>query len=325
MENVKGIANTAGKQPVIRHKLPFRKAFMRDLPKWLFMSPFIIGCSVFVLYPIIMSIVYSFADFDGLTIAYYGVFNYFEMFDFTVENGFNVGIGFGVWKSFGVTALYAIISIPLSMVLSYTLALALRRNIPGVKVVRLLFYLPVVLPGFVGGEIWMDILRYDVRNMGLLNNWLINGFGVANAFYQGKAATQLATNICCGLLGIGGGMIVWLAAFGNIPPTLYEAADIDGATYFQKLFKITLPMSTPIIFYNLICSIIGSLQIFDTYSYIGTGQNEGLYFISIRIYRTAFEQYNYGMACALSWVLFIVIGILTIIMFKSSKWVFYGE
>ena len=211
------------------------------------------------------------------------------------------------------------------MTLSYILALALKNNIPGVKVIRLLFYLPVLLPGFVSGQIWTDILRYNTNDMGILNQWLIKLFGSANMFYQGSAATQMATLICTGLLGIGGGMIVWLAAFGNIPPTLYEAADIDGATYMQKLFKVTLPMSTPIIFYNLISAIIGTLQIFDTYSYIGTGANEGLYFISIRIYKTAFESFNYGLACSLSWVLFVVIGILTVIMFKSSKWVFYGE
>ena len=84
-------------------------------------------------------------------------------------------------------------------------------------------------------------------------------------------------------------------------------------------------MTTPILFYNLICAVIGTLQVFDTYSYLGLGVDEGLYFISVRIFITAFKQSNFGLACALSWILFIVIGILTIIMFKSSKWVFYGE
>jgi len=271
-----------------------------------------------------MSIVYSFTDFNGISIGQFYIDNYLSLFDFRVVQGIQVGKGFGIWKSFGITALYTIISIPLSMVCSYTLALALRKNIPGIKVLRLLFYLPVVIPGIVGGQIWMDILNYDIYKQGLLNQLTIDLFGFASKFYMG-VNTQMITLICVGLFGIGGGMIVWIAAFENIPKTLYEAADIDGAKYFSKLFKITLPMTTPILFYNLICAVIGTLQVFDTYSYLGLGVDEGLYFISVRIFITAFKQSNFGLACALSWILFIVIGILTIVMFKSSKWVFYGE
>ena len=192
-----------------------------------------------------------------------------------------------------------------------------------IKIVRLLCYLPVLIPGIVFGQIWMDMLGHPE---GLINSWLVN-LGLPKQTFFSAEATQLSTLIVVSQWGIGGGMIVWLAALENIPSTLYEAADIDGAKYYKKLFKITLPMSTPIIFYNLISAVIGCLQTFDSYAYLGRGENDATYFISIRIYVTAFEGtvHQYGFACAMAWILFIIIAVLTGIMFKSSKWVFYGE
>ncbi len=296
----------------------FLRGAKKEYSNWLFMLPFIVGFSVFVAYPIIMSFVYSFTDFNAIRIKNYGFFNYENIFDFSAY-----GMGNDIWKSFGLTALYAVISIPLNMFLSFTLAMALRKAIPGIRGIRLLFYLPVLIPGIVMGQIWTDMLGHPE---GLINQWL-GAIGLpANTFFSSEK-TQFATLIAISQWGIGGGMIVWLAALENVPKTLYEAAEMDGITFFGKLFKITLPMCTPIIFYNLIGSIIGALQVFDTYAYLGTGQNNGLYFISIRIYTTAFggRVHDYGLACALAWVLFAVIAVLTGIMFKTSSWVFYGD
>ena len=161
---------------------------------------------------------------------------------------------------------------------------------------------------------------------GLINQWLAQ-LGFSKHTFFSAESTQLMTLLVVSQWGIGGGMIVWLAALENVPKTLYEAAEIDGARFFTKLFRITLPMSSPIIFYNLICSLIACLQTFDSYAYLGVGENNATNFISIRIYVTAFagDVHNYGLACAMAWILFLVIAVLTGVMFRTSKWVFYGD
>lgn len=296
----------------------FLRGAKKDYSNWLFMMPFIVGFLLFVFYPIITSLYYSFTNFNALRITKIGLFNYADIFDFS-----KFGMGKDIWKSFGLTGLYAVISIPLNILLSYTLALVLRKNIPGIKIIRLLCYLPVLIPGIVFGQIWMDMLGYPE---GLINQWLVNS-GLSKHTFFSSESTQFLTLIIVSQWGIGGGMIIWLAALENVPKTMYEAADIDGANYFTKLFKITLPMCSSIIFYNLICSLIACLQTFDSYAYLGRGENDATYFISIRIYVTAFagDVHNYGLACALAWVLFCFIAVLTAIMFKTSKWVFYGD
>ena len=134
--------------------------------------------------------------------------------------------------------------------------------------------------------------------------------------------------IFMGLWGIGGGMILWLSAFKNIPNGVYEAADIDGASVFTKVFKITIPMSTSMIFYNLIMGLIGALQVNSTLIYAprdGRGYENSVYFVGVKIYREAFVRDNLGYASAIAWVLFLVIAILTLVCFKTNKWVYYGD
>jgi multiple sugar transport system permease protein len=294
----------------------FKKELKNDIGCYLFLSPFIIGFSVFVLYPIIMSIFYSVTDFNGVYITQIGLFNYADIFDTS-----KFGMFKDIMKSFGLTFIYAIISIPLNMILSFSLALLIHKNIKGIKTIRLLCYLPVLIPSIAFGQLWKDMLNYP---NGLINQFL-NDIGLqAMTFYYAEA-TQLSTLITTSQWGIGGGLIIWLAALNNIPQTLYEAADLDGANYLTKLIKITLPMSSPIIFYNLICAVIACLQTFDSYSFLNRGINDATYFISIRIYVTAFVEKSYGLACSIAWLLFAVIGALTVVMFKTSKWVFYGE
>lgn len=310
----------------------FWRNFKKEYSNWLFMAPFIVGFLVFMLYPLIASLVYSFSDITvtGAADKWGFAVNYGKMFMVNAKTGRLPTAGRETWDAFKVTGLYAILSIPINVVLAYSLALALRKNIPGIKVLRLLFYLPVLIPGIVGGQIWLDILQFGVKEseLGIINQWLLNaGVPLADlpTFFR-STKTEFWTVLVIAQWGIGGGMIVWLAALENVPKTLYEAADIDGASYFTKLFRITLPMSTPIIFYNLIGAIIGSLQMFDTMSYLGQGIGEkSMNFVAIHIYVEAFNAGKYGFACAVAWLLFIVIGILTAIMFKFSGWVFYGD
>jgi ABC-type sugar transport system permease subunit len=287
-----------------------------NIPSYLFLSPFFIGFFIFTLYPIISSFCYSFMEYNGVVTFGIGSFNWKELF--SVSTG---GLLKDVARSFGITFGYALLSIPLNMLLSFALALVLRKSLRGMRVLRLLCYLPVLIPSIVFGQIWRDMLAYP---SGLIGQWMTSIGLPQNTFFDGER-TQFMTLLITSQWGIGGGLIMWLAALGNIPSTLYESAKLDGASYFRILFRLTIPMCTPIIFYNLVSAVIACLQTFDTYSYVGRGINDGLYFISVRVYVTAFTEKSFGMACAIAWLLFAVIALLTALMFKYSKWVFHGE
>lgn len=292
-----------------------------DVISYVFLIPVLIGIAVFAVYPLFMALIYSFSDFNGAFATKFGFFNYANIF-----NTSDTGLFQDVLKSFGVTFEYAILSMAVGMILGYALALFLRKNIPGARVIRLLCYLPCLIPGFIGGFIYRDIFAYSTMDAGngIINTWLTN-MGLSKFPFFESPNTSMFSLILTGLWGLGGSMILLLAAFENINPELYEASDIDGAGYFTKLIRITIPLTTPILFYNLVVSMIGSLQIFATYGAYGTGAEESLFFIAIRIYRTAFLNYKYGLACAMSYLLFIVIAAISLVMFKLNGWVHYGD
>ncbi len=301
---------------VAHKKLGFKKWIKRDYGCYLFLLPIILGFAIFTAYPVISSLFYSFTDYNGIFFSHVGFMNFKQIF--------SLGYG-GLLKdvafSFGITFLFAIVSVPLNLVLGYVVALICNREVKGVRVFRLLYYMPTIIPGVAMALLWADV--YSIN--GIANQFL-SVFGLHSQFLEGENSALL-TLWFTGLWGIGGSVIMWLAALRNIPPEMYEAADLDGARYFTKLFKITVPMSTPMIFYNLINALIGALQSFDTYAMVGRGPNDCLYFIAVRIYETAFGGSNqYGLASALGWLLFAVIAILTVFMFLSNKsWVNYGE
>ena len=149
--------------------------------------------------------------------------------------------------------------------------------------------------------------------------------GLPTFTFYDKVETVWPTIIFCLLWGFPGGMTMWLAQLQSIPQELYESARIDGASKFRQLFKITIPMSTPMIFYQLLVSMIGSLQVFGGYYALRNGVNDSeIDFFVVKIFIN-FESQKLSYACALSWVLFLIIGVLTVIVFKTSKWVYYGE
>lgn len=317
LEKVQTVAKPrAGSAGGPNHGNKFFKWLKKDYGCYLFLLPVILGFFIFTVYPVISSLLYSFTDYNGIFFSKIGAFNFAKLFD-PSENGLFKGVAF----SFGITFLWAIISIPLGMVLSFMVALLVNREVKGVGVFRLLYYMPTIIPGIAMSFIWADVFR----EAGLANQLLLTLGLPTSKFLEGEN-TALATLILTGVWGIGGNIIMWLAALRNIGPELYEAASLDGAGYFTKLFRITIPMSTPMIFYNLINALIAAMQAFDVYAMVGRGPNDCLYFISIRIYETAFGGSNqYGLACSLGWLMFIVIAALTLVMFKTNKWVNYGE
>ena len=302
------------------------KRYAKDsIAAYIFLLPVIVGTLLFTAYPIVMSLFYSFTDLRAGLPSRMTFENYVNLF--------SVGdISHEFFRSLGITMLYVVSSTVINIVLSYALALFLKKNIKGIRVIRLLCYLPVLIPGIAGGLIWRDIFAYDAdgfaRNMGVINSVLTN-FGLKPLTFFNSASTAMPTLLLTGLWGIGGGMIMWLAALGNIPDDLYESAELDGAGYFRKLFSITIPLTTSMLFYNLVTSLISGLQIFNTYATYGLGEGESLYFVGIQIYIKAFPRDlgipEQGLACAMSWILFIIIGALSLVMFKTNNWVKYND
>lgn len=296
-----------------------RKNFLKD--NWLgylFISPMVIGVLVFTIYPILSSVFYSFFTVDLIKPPYdFGLKNYISIFSGTESYYF--------WLTLKNTALYVIIEVPMAMVLSYLLALMLVKNTKKIYLFRILFYIPVLIPSVVSGMVWKDIVD---PNYGILRTVFVDALGWAETINVFDRAHALFSFIVTRMFTIGSGMIIWIAAFKAIPDMYYEAAEIDGASKFVQFYKITLPLSTSSIFYNLIVGIIGAFQIFGgPYVLVGPkgGDGNSLYFIVMHIYNKAFEELNFGVAAATSWVLFAIIGILTFINFKTKKWVYYSE
>ena len=299
-----------------RPKQPKRKMSRmqkrEEIAGWIFCSPLIIGLLLFTFVPMFCSLFWSFYHFDGFTLAPAGLYNFVHAFQ-------DEEVG----QSALNTLIYACMNIPLNLVLSYFLALLVNNAHKFTRVFRVLFYLPVVIPAVVSGLLWKDI--FD-PTFGIFNK-ILNSIGLPSFPFFQEASTSMFSLILMGCWGIGGGMILWLSAFKNIPKDLYESAKVDGANAFQRFANITIPMSTPIIFFNLVTSVIGSLQYNGTLIFAprsGRGYDNSLYLYGVKIYWEAMKSGNIGYASALSWLLCIVISILTFILFKTSKWVFYG-
>jgi multiple sugar transport system permease protein len=307
------------KEPTTSNSIPPRHinhaARKEAVAGWLFATPLILGLLLFTLIPMVCSLIWSFKDYDGFLVnEWVGFGNYIKIFTADKEMPLVVRN----------TAIYTFVSIPLNLILSYLLAVFVNNDHKFTKVFRVLFYLPCVIPAVVNGLLWKDITN---NTFGIFNQ-ILTSIGLPKFTFFSSASTSMFSLILMNVWGIGGGMILWLSAFKNIPSTLYEAAKIDGANAFQRFAHITIPMSTPIIFFNLVTSVIGSLQYNGTLviaSRDGRGEENSLYLFGVKIWYTAFKDGQLGYACALSWVLCLVISIFTIILFKSSKWVFYGE
>ena len=281
----------------------------------LFVLPVILGLAIFTIVPMGKSLYDSFHDIDIFGRASnFGFQNYIKMFtDNRVEFS----------NSLLATVKYVFTAIPLTMVLSFALAFVLNREMKGIKLARVLCYVPVVIPTVVNGALWRTITTSEIGYL----NLVFKAVGLPNYTFFENNDTAFQSFIFMGLFGVGSGMILWLSQLKNIPKTLYESADLEGANGLQKLICITIPMCTPTIFYTLITNIIGAFQVFDLAYMFHTPLNDkSLDFFVLYIYEQAFGRFGgMGYASALSWVLFLIIAALSALVFKTSKWVYYGE
>ncbi len=290
-------------------------AWRDEIEGWLFASPWIIGFVVFTAGPMIASIALSLFEYDFLTAPnWVGLNNYVAAF--TADPLF--------WKSLAVTSIYSFVSIPLMLVFGFMIALLMNQKIVGIYAFRTIYYIPTILPSVAVAYLWSWILN---PQFGLLNYFLSALFGIKGPGWLASESWALPALIIMSLWGVGAPMVIYLAGLQGIPSYLYEAADLDGASTFAKFWYVTVPMMSPIIFFNLIMGIIGSFQVF-TNAYIMTqgGPNYATYFYMLYLYDSAFRYFRMGYGSALAWVLFAVIMVLTLIQFLLGKrWVYTGN
>ena len=291
---------------------------------FLFISPWLIGTVVFLLGPMLVSLLLAFSSWDMIGPArWVGMGNFAEM---AGDDRF--------WKSLRATLVYTVFSVPLGVAGSLGLALLLNTKIRGQAIFRTLFYLPSVASVVAASLIWLRLFNPE---SGLLNyvlgalhlNPAMRALGLTDPTkgyvnWLGSEKTALGSLIVMSLWGIGGGMVIYLAGLQGIPQSYYEAASIDGATVWQKFRHVTLPLLTPTIFFTLIIGVIGSFQVF-TQGYIMTqgGPNNATLFYVLYLYQNAFQFLKMGYASALAWVLFLIILGFTALQMKTSRWVHY--
>lgn len=240
-----------------------------------------------------------------------GLYNY--IFMFTKDRLFH--------KSLWNTTYYAMISVPLGIAASVLIAVLLNQKVKGMRFFRTIFYLPTVVSSVAVALLWMWLLE---PNFGMVNT-LLSQIGIKGPGWLSNPAWSKPSLILMSLWTVGGGMLIYLAALQDVPQSLYESASIDGAGSLKQFFKITLPMISPTIFFNLITGVIGGLQVFSQ-AFIMTdgGPAYSTYFYALHLYNKAFKEYNMGYASSLAWVLLVITLVLSMCIFKTSKrWVYY--
>jgi multiple sugar transport system permease protein len=293
-----------------------RMALKEERAAYLFLLPWLLGLVIFLGFPVIASIFLSMTSWNLLNPpVWVGLDNYINMF---ADRDF--------YHSMGVTLKYLVISVPVYLVAALGLALVLNAKIKGMYFFRTVMFMPSVIAGTAVAVMWSMLLNPD---LGVVNQ-ILRTIGIANP-PRWLASNEWAVPavILMGLWSIGGGTIIYLAGLQNIPPHLYEAAEIDGANPWQKFTNITLPMLTPTIFFQLITGLVGAFQVFDVaYVLSGRGARRGaLLFYLLNLYNEGFRNSRFGYASALAWVLVILATVAIIIIFRSSeRWVYYeGE
>ena len=293
---------------------PSKAQIGRWIESYLFAAPFIVGFIVFVVFPMGFSIYLVFHEWNLLTEPeFVGLGNLEQLF-----------IDPKVSASLWATGVYAIVSTAIQVVFAFFLALLINEKIRFRNFYRTALYLPVIVPIVVSAFIWQRAYHPD---FGIINEFL-RWFGVAPRAWLFETELALPAFIFMRIWSMGTMMVVFLAGLQNVPDSLKEAAAIDGASVLQRFWNITVPLMTPVIFFNLVVGIINSFQVFAP-ALIMTkgGPQDATLFMVLYIYRQGFEYLNMGYASTLAWLLFLIIVIFTMIQFRmSQRWVYYeGE
>lgn len=285
-----------------------------NLTGYAFISPFIIGFLAFTLIPMFISLYLSFTSYNLFTSPrWIGLGNFEKMFTNDPK----------YWNSVRVTIYYVFVGVPLRLAFALFVAMVLNTASRMVGTYRTIYYLPSIIGGSVAVSImWRNIFS----EQGIVNHFLM-AFGAAPVNWFGNATAALGMLITLSVWQFGSSMLIFLAGLKNISPEMYEAASVDGASPVRKFMNITLPLLSPVILFNLIMQTISAFMTFVPAYVISKGEGgplDGTMLYSLYLFRQAFMFNNMGYAAAMAWVMLIFIGILTFVLFKTSKmWVFY--
>lgn len=286
----------------------------KDYIGYLFLLPWIIGFLIFKFYPFLMSFYYSFTEFNMINPPeLIGLENFIKIFTRDVD----------FYQSLKVTLIYTIFSVPVKLIFALFIAMMLSMKLRGINTFRTIYYLPSIL----GGSVAVSILwKFLFMRQGLVNK-VISFLSIGPIDFLGDPDVALYTISMLSVWQFGSSMVLFLAALKNVPRDLYEAAAVDGAGKVRTFFKITVPMITPIILFNLIMQTINTLQSFTAALVITEGGPvKSTYLYGMMLYEEAFQFLNMGYASALSWILFVIIIVLTGLIFKSSSyWTYYED
>jgi multiple sugar transport system permease protein len=283
----------------------------------LFTSPWLIGLTVFMAYPLFAALYYSFTDYSVLLPpVFVGLENYLELFQDEL-----------FYKSLYNTLVFAVGSVGLGLFSSLCLALLLNSNIRGISVYRTIFFLPSLMPVVASAILWMWM--YSGEN-GVINSALAR-LGIDGPAWLPDPAWAKTAIIIMSVWGSGHAMVVFMAGLKDVPTQLYEAAIIDGANWFQRLIHVTLPTISPVIMFNTLMGLISGFQVF-TQGFVMTDTagnplpEQSTLFYVLQIYNVGFNDLRMGYACAMSWVLFAIIFLLTLLMTRlSGRFVSYDR
>lgn len=311
---------------MVKHKTPIPIAAKQNnrrfinlkdnITGWLFVSPWVIGLLFFFAVPLFSSVYFSFTSYSVLQPGeLIGLENYKELLHDDL-----------FWKSIYNTIYFAILFVPLSIIFGVALAMMLNMKVRGLALYRTIYFLPTLVPHVALAVLWLWLLN---PGFGLINGTL-DLLGIEGPNWLGSVKWSKPSLILMSLWGIGQAVIIYLAGLGDIPEEYYEAAEVDGANWLQKTRNITIPLLTPVIFFNLVMGVIGAFQQFTLPYTLTQGDGspaDSLTFYVMYIYDNGFKYFKMGYASAMAWILFVIIMALTaVIFFTSKRWVHYqGE
>lgn len=295
-------------------KVHRRKYTRRDYQAFWYIAPWLIGFLILQLYPFIMSLIYSFTNYRlGATIKFTGLDNYIRLF--TRDADF--------MKSLRATGIFTIAVVPGKLALSLAVAMFLNRDMKGINLARTVYYIPSLFGGSVAVSVLWKVLFQD---NGIINAY-IQALGLQTVQFWGNPKYALGTICSLEIWQFGSSMVMSLAALKQVPASLYEAASIDGANSWHRFWHVTIPQISPVLFFNLIMQTIQALQNFTSASVITNGGPlKSTYVMGLKLYKEAFTNFKMGYASAISWVMFLIIMVVTLLLFRfSSAWVSYDD
>ncbi|GAB3473859.1 carbohydrate ABC transporter permease [Nocardiopsis coralliicola] len=302
--------------PLAAHRRRARPRIAREWPAYVFMTPWMVGAGLLTLLPMAVSLYLSFTDYDLFTTPeWVGLRNYTDML--TEDPRY--------WRSVGTTLLYVVVAVPLKLALALGAAMLLKNLGSGKGFYRSAFYAPSLLGASMSIALVWKALFNDGGTVPDVLSWV----GIDTGGWVGNPDLAVFAVVLLTAWQFGAPMVIFLAGLQQIPSELHEAASIDGAGAWRRFISITVPMLSPVVFFNLVLEIIQSFQVFTPAFAISGGDGgpaDSTMFYTLYLYEKGFVASEMGYAAAMAWLLLLVIAVITLVLFRTSRaWVFYAD